>query len=397
MDALLSALLMSLTALVAFPVVIFFVEVCAAILLRRRAEDSGLMPASRPRVAVLVPAHDESAGIVAALEDIKAQLHRGDRLLVIADNCADDTAAIAAAANAEVVERHDSTKIGKAYALDFGLRHLSEAPPEIVVMIDADCRLGAATINLLTNACASTHRPIQAFYAMAAPAGSNLSYQVAEFAWRVKNWVRPLGLSALNLPCQLMGSGMAFPWEVIRSVDLAGGWIVEDLKLGLDLALAGHSPKFLPSARVDSTFAPSAKGTEVQRKRWEQGHIAMILTAAPRLVWVALSQANWGLLALALDLAVPPLSLLGLLVIGMFAVSASAALFDISYIPLLISTGTLIGFTAPVILAWLVYGRDVLPFRALLSIPVYMFGKFRIYGSALSGKPVATWTRTDRK
>ena len=48
---------------------------------------------------------------------------------------------------------------------------------------------------------------------MTAPEDSPINYRVAEFAWRVNNWVRPLGLAALGLPCQLMGTGMAFPWD----------------------------------------------------------------------------------------------------------------------------------------------------------------------------------------
>ena len=89
---------------------------------------------------------------------------------------------------------------------------------------------------------------------------SPIDFRVAEFAFRVKNWVRPLGLRALNLPCQLMGTGMAFPWAVIRSANLASGLAVEDLKLGLDLARAGHPPLFCPSAAsIASSQRPSGE------------------------------------------------------------------------------------------------------------------------------------------
>ena len=96
---------------------------------------------SRSRLAVLVPAHDEGAVLLQTIADIQMQLRPGDRLLVVADNCADDTAGIARAAGAEVVERHDPDKRGKGYALDFGIRHLALDPPEVVIIIDADCRL----------------------------------------------------------------------------------------------------------------------------------------------------------------------------------------------------------------------------------------------------------------
>ena len=80
--------------------------------------------------------------------------------------------------------------------------------------------------------------------------------RVREFAWRVKNWVRPLGLSSLGLPCQLMGTGMAFPWEVIADARLATGSLAEDLKLGLELAANGHPPVFCPSPLSPVNFRP---------------------------------------------------------------------------------------------------------------------------------------------
>ena len=101
--------------------------------------------------------------------------------------------------------------MGKGYALDFGLKHLAANPPDIVIIIDADCRVSENAIETMAQACAATGRPVQVLDLMTAPEGSPINYRVAEFAWRVKNWVRPLGLSALGLPCQLMGTGMAFP------------------------------------------------------------------------------------------------------------------------------------------------------------------------------------------
>src|SRR5262249_12067737 len=157
-------------------------------------------------------------------------------------------------------------------------RHLGADPPDVVVVIDADCRLASGTIDRLVATCVTTGRPAQALDLMTAPDSSIINYQVAEFAWRVKNWVRPLGLSKLGFPCQLMGTGMAFPWTLIRSADLASGHIVEDFKLGLDLALVGSPSRFCPSALVTSQFPTSAQGAADQRRRWEHGSL-MILTS----------------------------------------------------------------------------------------------------------------------
>jgi cellulose synthase/poly-beta-1,6-N-acetylglucosamine synthase-like glycosyltransferase len=396
MEILVSSLLVICAGLLAIPVTVFFIEVVAALALPFRNYIPLNGNESRSRLAVLVPAHDEGAALLQTIADIQMQLRLGDRLLVVADNCTDDTAGIARAAGAEVVERHDPDKRGKGYALDFGIRHLALDPPKIVIIIDADCRLKDHAIDQLVMACASTQRPVQALDLMIAPDGTRISHQIAEFAWRVKNWVRPLGLRALGLPCQLMGTGMAFQWEIIRSVKVASGHIVEDLEFGLELAKAGTPPLFCPSAVVTSHFPISAEGEQLQRKRWELGHINMIIRSVPHLLFQAIAKRNWSLLALVFDLAVPPLSLLGMLVVAILIVSSSAAFLGSAWVALTISAANLLAFMAAAFLAWIKYGRDILPPRAIVSIAPYVLKKFGLYRQFVFGKTDAEWTRTDR-
>jgi cellulose synthase/poly-beta-1,6-N-acetylglucosamine synthase-like glycosyltransferase len=392
-----SFFLCSLALLLAIPATIFTLEVIAALVLparRQNALDSG--GANRRSVAILVPAHNESTGILKTLNDIDTQLRPGDRVLVVADNCVDDTAPIAAAAGAEVIERKDLTKTGKGYALEFGLKHLNLNPPATVVVIDADCRIAEHTIDRLARLCEVTHRPAQALNLMVASDGSPINYCVAEFAWRVKNWVRPLGLDALNLPCHLMGTGMAIPWEAINSTKLASGSVVEDLKLGLDLAQLGRPPLFCPSALVISHFPLSVEGAASQRKRWDGGHITTILASFPRLIYTALAHKNWSLLALALDMAVPPLSMFVVLLSGMFFTTALAAIFG-SASALIITVATMLIFASGIIFSWINYGRDVLPPTSILSIARYVFLKLPIYYQILFRRTSLQWKRTDRK
>jgi cellulose synthase/poly-beta-1,6-N-acetylglucosamine synthase-like glycosyltransferase len=396
MGTIVSCLLVIVASLLTTPVVIFFVEILATIGFPRqnRPDLSGNKP--RPSVAVVIPAHNESSGILPTLKNIQSQLLPDDRLLVVADNCSDDTATIAKVAGAEVVERNDLSKRGKGYALDWGIRHLSSDPREIVLIVDADCRLADEAVENLITTCATTGRPTQALYLMTAPVSSQLNQQVAEFSWRVKNGLRPLGLKALDLPCQLMGTGMAFPWEVIRSADLASAQIVEDLKLGLDLTVTGHPPVFCPSARVTSEFASSVKGAGSQRQRWEKGHLDMILKTAPYLLVDSVRRRNWNLFAITLDLLVPPLSLLGILVLGTFCLSLLTASFSGAYGALAISTASLLIFLITTTLAWLKCGRDIVPVSALILIPLYAFRKINLYRQFIFGKTESEWTRTDR-
>jgi cellulose synthase/poly-beta-1,6-N-acetylglucosamine synthase-like glycosyltransferase len=389
-----SFLLTGFAALLAVPTTTFFLEIIAATLLPGRTFITG-EPRSR-RIAVLIPAHNESAGLQPTLEDVKSQICESDRLIVVADNCTDDTAEVAARLGAEVTVRHDLTKIGKGYALDWGLSFLTDNPPYIVIIIDADCRLQAGTIDRLAEVCANTQQPVQSLYLMTAPEGSAINHQVAEFAWRVKNLVRPLGLNALGLPSQLVGSGMAFPWKVIAAADLSSGSIVEDLKLGLELAAAGHPAVFCPQALITSTFPASADGTQQQRQRWEHGHVALILTRAPALFYQAVRRKDIRLLALVLDLLVPPLSLLGILLIAMTALAGLAALLGMSPMALILSVTCLVGTLAATMLAWFTHGRDLLPQHSLGLILSYVLSKIPIYSGAAFGRRVSRWIRADR-
>lgn len=378
-------------ALLAVPCAVVFVQVCAAGWLRPAIPPQA---GSRPRVAVLMPAHNESAVIAESLRHIVMQRERQDRLVVVADNCDDDTAAIAAAAGAEVVERFDQVRRGKGYALDAGLNHLRDDPPEVVVVIDADCRVAPHALARLAVHCHHTGQPVQALYLMESPAGSG-GVPLAAFAWRLKNWVRPLGMARLGLPCQLMGTGMAFPWRVAQRLDLAHGGLVEDMQLGVELALAGTPPCFLPEAQVTSVFPVDAAAQATQRTRWEHGHLGMILHGVPRLLSAGIRHTSLRVMALALDLVVPPLALLAFAagLLGVAGVSLGYVLSDarlalIANLPLLL-------LVVAVAVAWHRWGQDLLPPVALLGIPRYVAAKLPLYLRFFTRRERA-WVKTGR-
>lgn len=392
---LINATAVVLAVLVAIPIATLLIEVLAASASRNRA----LSPAGsdvRISIAVLVPAHNESEGLRPTLLEIGMQLKAGDRLVVVADNCTDDTAMIAAAAGAEVVERHDPLLVGKGFALDAGIRHLGTNPPDVVIIIDADCHPAAGTIERLAMACVASGRPAQALDLMISPNRASVNYRVAEFAWRLKNWVRPLGLAQLGLPCQLMGTGMAFPWPVIKDADLATGHIVEDMRLGLELSAAKCAPLFCPDAVVTSEFPVSALGGATQRQRWEHGHLQLIKNTALPMFWLALRRGNLHLATLVLDMSVPPLALLVLVATATLSMSAAAAMLTGSLLPVAIAGSAFAGLVVAVTLAWARWGRDVLPFSSLARIVPYFGGKLLLYLKLFRNGSNVSWIRTDR-
>lgn len=391
MSALIGGLMLLVLVLLALPVAVLAVQ----IVLAGRARAPAFPAAVRPRLAVLMPAHDEALLIQRSVAAVLPQLQPGDRLLVVADNCSDDTAALARAAGAEVIERKDAQRRGKGYALDFGRSHLAADAPELVIILDADCEPGELALQRLAETCAASGRPTQALYLMRAPAGAGLKLRIAEFAWRVKNRLRPAGWAALGLPCQLMGSGMAFAWRDLAAIELASGHLVEDLKMGLDLCRLGRPPLFCPQAQVVSDFPVSEEGLASQRTRWEHGHLGVILAEVPRLLAESVRRGDRALLALTLDLLVPPLALLTLLVLLALSLAGFWLLLGGQGAPLALAFVLALAMGGTVLLAWWRCGRDLLALGTLLYTPVYVLKKIPLYLGFVVKRQVE-WVRSRR-
>lgn len=392
MIALVNGLLMAIALLLMVPIGIFVVECLAALLPGpRRSRTSG----SPPSIAVLMPAHDEAAVIDSTLNALLPHLKPDDRLVVVADNCTDNTAAIARQTGATVIERFDAQNRGKGFALDFGMKHLASNPPDIVVMVDADCRVEGDAIEQISRLAYDTGRPVQAIYLMELPPHFKPSSAISALAFTVKNLVRPRGMDGLGLPCLLTGTGMAFPWDRIANSPLASSNIVEDMQLGLDLAIAGHAPLLCRSARVTGILPQQDTAARSQRTRWEHGHLQTLLTQVPRLTREGLRQGRFDLIALALDMLVPPLSLLVMAWIGAMGLLGMAALLGASMWSAIALGLSGVVMTLTIVLSWWVFARKAIPGRTLLSIPLYLLWKVPLYMAFLL-KRQTRWVRTER-
>lgn len=385
-------LLVVIAVLLFTPTLVIFVQVLSACVIKANESE---IPEKEISIAVLIPAHNESSGIIATLNSIKPQLKTTDRLLVVADNCSDDTADLALANGAEVIERHDLDHRGKGFALDFGIRHLAKNPLEVVVIVDADCLVEANGLNRIAAYAMHHGRPVQALYLMYAKS-KNLKSKVAEFAWCVKNLVRPLGYAKLGLPCLLMGTGMAFPWNTISKADLANSNIVEDMKLGIDLSIAGSPPIFYANTKVTSDFPVASEVQSGQRTRWEHGHLAMILSEAPKLFSQGIIKGNKNLLAMAFELSVPPLALLVMLLFGYAAVTGmTLIIYDVGQFAFQVTLASFALLSVAIVMAWLGWGRDIISFSALLLVPVYVVSKAPNYIKFIFKRQKA-WNKTER-
>ncbi len=396
---------LALIFFLAIPIFVFFLEVFVAFLLyspKTIKEQTQTLIATRDieqmRTAILIPAHNEETSISVTVKNCLAQLKESDSLIVIADNCTDKTAFIASQSGATAIERNDLSNIGKGYALDFGLKHLSDSPPDIIIIIDADCTLGENLIKTISTLSFLKDRPVQAHDIMEYNETQlTIKQKIVSFAWRVKNYVRPLGLKYLGLPCQLMGTGMAFPYKLLQSIQLGSSNIVEDLQIGIDLTKAGYPAIFCPSVEVRSLFPTTGSHAEVsQRKRWEHGHLSMIFKNVPHLLLTSLFRQKLKLFSLAMDLSVPPLALLSLLLFLLLLANSIFVLLGlVSPYTLMLSILLLLLLTIAVFLSWYKFAKDCLTLTDLIMVPFYILKKIPLYFSFINSRQ-KKWVRTDR-
>lgn len=380
----------------AVPTLVFCIQIASAWSLVQRGVRSD-RPAGEgdvPATVILVPAHNEERVIANTLNALKGLSPRMV-VLVIADNCSDQTARIARESGVQVVERTSDTLRGKGYALQHGLDHIRAAPPEVVIVLDADCTTTAADMHRLSHWCSSLSEPVQGIYLMHAPEGGAVGSKVAAFAWLVKTFVRPNGWRIWGNTSQLMGSGFAMPWKIAGTLDLASGHIVEDMKLTLDLASQWHAPRFVTDVNVASTFPSADRAQATQRKRWEHGHLSMVMKDVPCAIYRAARDGNRQLLSVALDLWVPPLSLLVMLLGTLGMLSVYQVVFQVPTIASMATLGLMASLILAVALAWFQWGRSVLSLWELAAIPVFMLRKLSVYATFFLRRE-KSWRRTDR-
>lgn len=358
---------------------------------RRRPADR-----SHRRTAIVMPANNEAKIISATLGALMPNLPPNCSVFVVADNCVDDTASLAAEAGATVLVRNDIARRGKGFALaharDILAQQSTDDIPETVIVLDADCTTNDEALQILAGA--ADDQPLQATYLLVPDRDAPPMVQVSNFAFAIKNLVRQRGLARLAGRVNLTGTGMAFPWAIFRDAPLATADIVEDLSLGLDLARRGTPPQFAQEATVWSV-ASDLESTMTQRTRWEGGFMATARTYALPALATAIRRADPRGAWAALSLAVPPLTLLLTLDLIGLAALCGLAMVGTTPWPAIVLAGLIVAAMAGLALAWVAIGRPFLSGKAAIRLPVYLLWKIPLYMRLLANRPTA-WLRPGR-
>ena len=281
---------------------------------RRRPPTPRVRPEARQ--IVFVPAHDEETMIATTVRSLLACEYPEPlrEVIVIADNCTDGTARVAADAGATVWERRNPERRGKGHAVAWALEQLASraAACDVVVLVDADCTVSANLLRVIDARMAAGARVVQVRYDVGDPAASpSTALRWAGVA--LMNTVRPLGRTAVGLSAGLFGTGMAFAPAVLASVPWSAFSLAEDAELHLHLVASGERVDFAPEASVWSPMPTERRAAEVQQLRWEAGRWQMLQLSVPKLVRAAVERGDARSAAAAAELVlVPPQSLLAI-------------------------------------------------------------------------------------
>jgi hypothetical protein len=269
-------------------------------------------PARSGRTVVILPAHNEERVIGRTLSALKARPATDFDILVVADNCSDETAAIARG-----LRRHRGRASDDPIArqgLCAGLRPRSTPRRSAGGRHRPRCRLPHRPGSLLRSpapASSSARPPRRCQPARAVtsrrPAGAG--FLLCLPGQEPRPAARPSAPGGKRSPDRHRHVPAV---GAVRRADLATASIVEDVRLGIELARGGAHPRLIEEAIVWSPHADQSQ-TLGQRSRWEGGFLALARATAPGLIGKGLSTLSPRTLLAGLDLMVPPLALLALL------------------------------------------------------------------------------------
>ncbi len=355
--------------------------------------------ADTPRLVCVVPAHNEKDGIAATVKSLLAADAPADKkiVLVVADNCTDDTATLAREAGARVLERRDDVRRGKGYALEAAFAHAlaleGDERVEGVIVVDADTIVAGNLWRAVGARVVAGDLAMQVENAVKNP-GAGWRPRLQAIAMAMINGVRSLGRERLGLSVGLRGTGMAFSRECLERVPHEVYGVVEDVEYGVRLGMNGVRVAFAPETWIRSD-APVSAGTALsQRRRWEGGRFGLMRTLLPRVLKAAVAQRSLLLFNLACDLMVPPISYPALVVVAGLAVEGAHVFVAGGPSPAwpLWALSTL-SLAAYVLRGVAFSGTGVAGLFALLTAPAYVLWKLVV---ARPWKRSDAWVRTRR-
>ncbi|WZO95868.1 glycosyltransferase family 2 protein [Isosphaeraceae bacterium EP7] len=374
------------------PIGYLFLVTLAAAFYRRKPPSAD---AGSTRFLVVIPAHNEEAGVASTVQSCRAMDYPPGQfdVLVIADNCDDRTAEKAREAGALVVERSDPVKKTKGFALEYLFAHLAEtgdrANYDAAVVIDADTLVDADLLRRFSGPISGGADWLQCYYTVR-NADQSWRTQLLTYAYSLINGVMSQGQHVLGLGSGLRGNGMAFTFRGMDRVPWSSYGLAEDMEFCWQLRTAGERVTFVPETRVYAEMvSKGGQGAASQRTRWEVGRAKLKGMFTGPLLRSSKNSVLFKFLYL-IDINLPPLARLGLLLLLATALTLAWAPTALT---LALNACLWAGLGCYLASPFLLMRLPLRYGQALIYAPFYAFWKVALL---LRPKPEA-WVRTERE
>lgn len=359
---------------------------------------SGAAPtgAESSRLLFLVPAHNEEKHIGPCVQALLRQAYPGDRrrVVVIADNSSDGTAAIARAEGAECLERADARLPGKPRALAWALEQLLADPWDACVIIDADTVVAADYARELARHSPLRGKAVQTYFGTLNERDTWLT-RLAGVLTRCRYEVTyPLkARAALN--CPLTGNGMSIGRELLEPQGWDAFSLTENWELFARYTSRGVVIDLAAGAKLFSQEASSMGQGQTQRKRWLAGRLGVLRSYGRAILGSRAIGPHQKLDALV-ELGGPS-PVLHLTVAVLVAVAAGLTPGPEGRWIALVALLSLTHLVVPVIV---VLARHPEPGRTLAAfamLPAYAVWRVFVLIRTVMGRKDTTWRRTARE
>jgi len=368
--------------------------------LKRMARPATEAEAGETYFALLVPAHNEARLLPTLLNSLQKQQYPANRYqtFVVADNCSDDTAALARLGGATCLERQTGKPSNKGQALSYAWKTLKARPEvpadAVILLVDADCQLDP---EFLAGMNGMMRQPgsapvVQSFRYVSNKRSSNVSTLDAA-AEALRQWVQLGSRKILGLESQICGSGVAFRRSVFASLmDGQQHQLVEDKAWKARLLEEGTKVDWCPAAHLSYEAVENNADFQKQRKRWVGGQIALIKTYALKMTLQGLGRANLSQLDCALSIVQLPRSFM-LLLAGAFGLLA-LPIAEASFLPWWAWWTLGASFLVYAAFGLLLIRAEARHYLRLFLAPLLVLGVARTTFNSLTGRGVKQWDAT---
>ena len=341
------------------------------------------------RFCFVVPAHDEGRGVADCVNSLR-QCEKGIHdfaVVVIADNCSDDTAQHAESAGARVLIRQDPQRRGKGFALSHAFQILLQEPHDVFIVVDADTCVESNLLLALAPLFWSGADAAQTRYLASNP-DATLRTRLMHVAWLAYNILRLRGREYWGCSVNILGNGFALGRAALLQVPFDADSIAEDLDYHIRFVASGRRVRFCEATTVWAPAPASGAVASAQRARWEGGRFRMMKERLPTLLR-GIAGGQWRLVEPALDLLLLPLAFQVLLFIALALLPWPPARW--------VGLAGLAIVTLHVVAAMLVSRAGPRYWLALATAPFYIVWKLTLGKRliAAAGKNAA-WVRTER-